>query len=457
MSKTTIRLIILFCLLSMSIGLIGCNGPSPSRKVQPPTALSSAQIWIKQHAIVLKTTDPQASLDDLLPLKALIGTASLVGLGEATHGSHEFFTMKHRLLEFLVKKMGFTMFAMEGSWSAGELINRYIVQGQGDAGKVLQLFHFWTWNTQEVLDLLKWMRAYNADPTHFQKISFAGFDCQLIEPNTYESVTHYLQSVDPPRVATVAALYQGLRPDPAVSMGKYEVAYHQLPQSTLQRYVTQARQVYDLLTQQQAAYVKRSSPQAFALAVQEARVIMQHAQLFSANSDEAGGFRDKAMAENITWLHEQTQNGKKLVLWAHDGHIATGEQPAMGSYLRERYGANYLAVGMSFYEGSFNAVGLGDKGQSTPVQHFDVQLSDPGSYNDTLGHLGLSLYALDLRHLPDGAADQWLQVPHNFAMIGAGNDSRRESYMNLLFLPHYFDVLIHIQKVSASHLLPSPA
>jgi erythromycin esterase len=453
MSKATVGFIGLFCLLSVSIGLLGCNGPSP-RNVQPPPALSAAQTWIKQHAILFKTTDPQAPLDDLLPLKPLIGTASLVGLGEETHGSHEFFTMKHRLLEFLVEKMGFTMFAMEGSWSAGEQINQYIVQGQGDAGEVLQLFHSWIWNTQEVLDLLKWMRAYNADSHHLQKLSFAGFDCQLIEPTTYESVIQYFQSVDPPRVATVAALYQGLRPDPAVSMGKYEAAYQQLPQSTQQRYVTQARQVYDLLNQQQAAYEKRSSPQAFALAVQEARVIVQHAQLLSSNPDEAGGFRDKAMADNIAWLHEQTQSGKKLVLWAHDGHIATGEQPAMGWYLRQRYGTHYLAVGMSFYEGSFNAVGLGDKSQSTPVQPFDVQLSDPGSYNDTFGHLGLSLYALDLRHFPDGAADQWLQVPHNFAMIGDRYDSRRASYMNLLFLPQYFDVLIHIQKVTASHLLP---
>jgi erythromycin esterase len=454
MSKTTIRLNMLLCLLFISIGLTGCNGPSPTRNAQPPPALSEAQRWIQQHAIVLTTTNPQAPLSDLSPLKALVGTASLVGLGEATHGSHEFFTMKHRLLEFLVEKMGLTMFAMEGSWSAGEQINRYVVQGQGDAAKVLQLFHFWTWNTQEVLDLLTWMRAYNADPTHLQKISFAGFDCQFIESNTYESVTQYLQAVDPPRAMTVAALYQGLRPDPTISMVKYESAYQQLPQSTLQRYVSQAQKVYELLTQQRAVYEKRSSPQAFAVALKEARVIVQHAQLFSVNPDEVGGFRDKAMAENIAWLHEQTQNGKRLLLWAHDGHIATGEQPAMGSLLRQRYGNHYLAVGMSFYEGSFNAVGLGDKGQSTPVQPFEVQLSDPGSYNETFGHLGLSLYALDLRHFADGAAGQWVQVPHTFAMIGALFDSRKASYMSLLFLPDYFDVIIHIQKVTASHLLP---
>jgi erythromycin esterase len=454
MSKATIRFVCLLYLLSVSIGLLGCSGPSPRRNAQPPPSQEAAQSWIKQHAILLKTTDPQAPLDDLLLLKPLIGTASLVGLGEETHGSHEFFTMKHRLLEFLVEKMGFTMFAMEGSWSAGEQINRYVVQGQGDAGEVLQLFRFWTWNTQEVLDLLKWMHAYNADSHHLQKIAFAGFDCQFIEPNTYESVTQYLQLVDPQRVATVAALYQGLRPDPATSMSKYEATYQQLPQSTRQRYLTQARQVYNLLNQQKAAYEKRSSLQAFALALQEARVIVQHAQIWSVNPNEGSGFRDEDMAENIAWLHEQTESGKKLVLWAHDVHIATGDQTTMGMHLRERYGTHYLAVGMSFYEGSFNAHGLGDKSQITPVQPFDVQLSDPGSYNETFGHLGLPLYALDLRHLPDGAAGQWLKVPHTFAMIGAVYDSRRASGMDTWSLPQSFDVLIHIQKVTASHLLP---
>src|SRR5207244_1201435 len=89
--------------------------------------------WIQQQALVLKTTDPQSPLNDVQPLQRIVGSASIVGLGEATHGSHEFFTMKQRLLEFLVEKMGFTMFAMEGSWSAGEQINTYVLTGQGDA------------------------------------------------------------------------------------------------------------------------------------------------------------------------------------------------------------------------------------------------------------------------------------------------------------------------------------
>jgi erythromycin esterase len=131
--SVTVCLLLLVC-LSTSLG--GCGqSPSPSSPV-----LS----WIQQQAVVLKTTDPQAPLTDVQPLQRIVGSASIVGLGEATHGSHEFFTMKQRLLEFLVEKMGFTMFAMEGSWSAGEQINTYVLTGQGDARYVLGQFHFWT-------------------------------------------------------------------------------------------------------------------------------------------------------------------------------------------------------------------------------------------------------------------------------------------------------------------------
>ena len=137
----------LLLLVYLSVSLIGCGQSQPT-----PSPVES---WITHHALPLKTTDPRASLDDLQPLEQIVGNASIVGLGEATHGSHEFFTMKQRLLEFLVEKMGFTMFAMEGSWSAGEQINTYVLTGQGSARGVVGQFNFWTWNTQEVLDLVQ--------------------------------------------------------------------------------------------------------------------------------------------------------------------------------------------------------------------------------------------------------------------------------------------------------------
>ena len=440
--SVSVCLLLLVCL---STGLIGCGQTQPTS--------SPVLSWIKQQAIPLKTTDPQAPLDDLQPLQQIVGNASIVGLGEATHGSHEFFTMKQRLLEFLVEKMGFTMFAMEGSWSAGEQINTYVLTGQGNAAHVLGQFQFWVWNTQEVLALVKWVRAYDADPSHIHKVRFAGFDCQSIEPITLDHVTQYLQTVDPHSAARVTSLYQGLPLALALNAP--------LSPSTQQQEVADAQQVYDLLKQHETEYVVHSSLQAFAHALQEARVVVQGVQ-FQSNTlnlndphslAQANQQRDAFMAENIDWLHEHADGGSKMVLWAHDVHIQTMAQSGsttMGMHLRERYQSQYLAIGTSFYQGSFNA-----RGENGTLHSFSVQASEQESYNDMFGHAGFSLFALDLRHIPGGEVRQWMNGPHGFLTVGAVyNSAAGNTYYSSLSLPQSFDVIIHIQKVTASQLIP---
>lgn len=133
--------------------------PAPLLTPAPPPELQPVQSWIRQEAIPLRTTNPQAPLDDLQPLQQIIGSATIVGLGEGSHGAHEYFTMKRRVLEYLVEKMGFTLFAMEWSWSTGEQINDYVLNGQGDIQTILEQQGAWIWKTQEMLDLVHWMRT----------------------------------------------------------------------------------------------------------------------------------------------------------------------------------------------------------------------------------------------------------------------------------------------------------
>lgn len=163
------------------------------------------------------------------------------------------------------------------------------------------------------------------------------------------------------------------------------------------------------------------------------------------------------MAENIAWLHEHADGGSKLVLWAHNLHIETVKQDSytrMGMYLRQRYQSQYLAIGMSFYQGSFNAIGEDSTGRVTTLQTFTVQAPNQASYNYMFGNAGLSLYALDLRHIPGGEVRQWMNGPHGFLLIGSGyNSAAPDTYYDSLSLPQSFDVIIHIQKVTASQLL----
>ena len=139
------------------------------------------------------------------PLSSVIGDARIVAMGEATHGTREFFRMKHRMLEFLTEKMGFTVFAIEANWPESLAVNDYVLNGKGDPAAALAGMYFWTWNTEEVLDMIRWMRTYNENPAHTRKLKFLGFDMQTARV-AVSSVEEYLQKVDPEEARLAAKI-----------------------------------------------------------------------------------------------------------------------------------------------------------------------------------------------------------------------------------------------------------
>lgn len=194
-----------------------------------------------------------------------------------------------------------------------------------------------------MLDLITWVRAYDADAQHVQEVAFAGFDIQEIEAGTFDSVIAYVRSVDPHQADSVVQLYVSIRPDPTISWEQADQNCAQLPTSTKQQNITQAQQVYDLLAAHQTIYTAHSSSQTFALALQNAQVIVQSAQLSALDFNNlkdlpvGNNLRDAAMASNVAWIHEHSDGGAKMILLAHDGHIgvsASGGYTAMGMHLR---------------------------------------------------------------------------------------------------------------------------
>jgi erythromycin esterase len=116
----------------------------------------------------LRTVEPGGDTRDLRPLDRMIGDARVVGLGEATHNSHDFFALKDRVFRHLVEKEGFRTFALEAPWSTGVRLDDYVVHGKGDPARIMreefQRDYLW-WNNAEYLKLLQWMRAYNVRST----------------------------------------------------------------------------------------------------------------------------------------------------------------------------------------------------------------------------------------------------------------------------------------------------
>ncbi len=143
--------------------------------------------------MTLATTAPGAGLADLEPMRAIVGKARIVALGEGTHGTREFFHLKHRMLEYLVTRMGFGLFAIEGGMAEARRLDDYVLTGKGDPKELLRSLRFWAWNTEEVLDLVEWMRVTNRAGRH--RVRFAGFDMQHPE-SAMADVRRFISRVD---------------------------------------------------------------------------------------------------------------------------------------------------------------------------------------------------------------------------------------------------------------------
>lgn len=132
--------------------------------------------WLRSNAIPIQTVEAGHGFADLQKLDRVVGNARIVELGEATHGTREFFQLKHRMVEYLATKKGFTIFSIEANMPEAYRLNDYVLRGEGDPKQLIKGMYFWTWDTQEVLDMVLWMREFNRSGRGH--IEFTGFDMQ---------------------------------------------------------------------------------------------------------------------------------------------------------------------------------------------------------------------------------------------------------------------------------------
>jgi erythromycin esterase len=429
------------CLIIVAFLMASCTVPGPSTSTVVPTValptssatrqdISADVLWLEANAIPFNTADPNSNLEDLMPLKKMIGNARIVALGEATHSTHEFFQMKYRMLEFLVQEMGFNTFAIEANWPEANLINTYLHTGLGDPAELLKNLSLGIWNTQEMLGMIQWMRAYNENPSNTKKISFFGFDMQG-DQMARHNVAQYIQQVDSQAAQLIADDFSCIPQASADCQMKLQV-------------------VYDWLGQHQADYTAASSPEEFSQALQNARIVIQYGDYASKNNNY--NIRDRYMAENVTWVLDQAGSDAKIVLWAHNFHVGmSGEEisQTMGDYLRTQYGNQMVVFGFLFYQGSFNAY------WRSSLQTFQVDPPPTDSYESFFHEAGLPLFFLDLRSVKaDSPAADWFLAPHPFRIIGTNYDPySAQLYFETAVLAKVFDIVIYFQATSPALIL----
>ena len=414
---------------------IEVDGHSLSKWATPWVPTAAEQAWVRRNAIPLAGVDAGAPTADLEPLRDLFSGARIVSLGEGTHGTSEFFRMKHRLTELLAGQ-GFTVFAIEANMPEARRVNDYVLTGRGDPAALLAGMYFWTWNTREVLDLIEWMRAYNASGKG--RMEFWGFDLQT-PTVAMDSVRAFVVRADPSFTATLDTAYQRVR-----QVMQERQAGTMSPTAAMLWRDEAARVLSHLQARSSAYATAQRDTMQIAWAIQYARIVWQGAGA-AQGALTGSASRDSSMAANVRWILDHHTAGTKAVLWAHNGHVQRADN-WMGGHLDAAYGSAMRVVGFALGEGHYTAVG--PRGLAT----YAAEAPLPGSVESVLRATGIPRLALDLRLAANSPDARWLAEPHDFRSIGS-------MALDRAFTPtpvaRRFDVLVYFDQTTATTRMPT--
>jgi erythromycin esterase len=396
--------------------------------------------WLKANVLPLASVEPGSPFHDLAPLHAMLSKARIVSLGEATHGTREFFKLKHRLIEYCVTELGFTIIGFEASYGQTLPVNDYVLNGKGSAADVVAGMGFWTWNTEEVAALVEWVRAWNR--TNERKVKFYGFDMQD-GPSELLYLLAYLERVAP---ELAAESERSLAP----YASPYTSDFSFLSAAVQETISAQVKTVLRAFAAQRTHWVDQEGEHEWHLARLSA-IVLEQAVRDSIENTKGYTFRDLCMANNVRALLDAEGPGAKAVLWAHNAHVQRLPlfgSTMMGSVLREAYGAESVNVGFAFNRGSFQALTHPNGGLRSQV----VGPAPDGYVDAVLALTGIPLLALDLTRVPpDGAVASWMASNPKQRSIGAGFSPEIEHDGDVAGDPHAnFDVLLFVESTTAA-------
>lgn len=391
-------------------------------------------VWLKENVIQFNTAEPIEDDEDLIKLKSIIGNARIVSLGEGTHGTSEFFKMKHRITKFLAEKMGFTVFAIEANMPEARKVNEYVLTGKGDPKEALAGLYFWTWNTQEVLDMIEWMRQFNASGKG--RIEFWGFDMQFPQV-AMENVSSFIEKVEPAYLDSLTQIFTKIKEydsELKKTQSRSGILFEPVYNLSLQ--------VLNHLLKRKSDYLKILEPTIVDFAFQDAKLILQSYETFL----QGKASRDESMAANVDWILAHTPPNTKIVLWAHNGHVSKNlsAYKSMGSFLANRYTKDMVVFGFAFHEGNYTAVGKNGLGV------YGTSFSQPGSIEFAFHKTGLPRFILDLRSLSTSPLSNWLNK--NLDMRSIGAMAMDYAFYNTI-VSKEFDAIIYFDNTTPSKLL----
>jgi len=400
--------------------------------------------------------------EDYDALLDLVGRRRFVLIGEASHGTHEFYRERARITRRLIDECGFTAVAVEADWPDAYRVNRYVMGLSHDVDADTALSDFrrfpaWMWRNRDVLQFVEWMRARNDAHAHpATKARFYGLDLYSLRASM-EAVIAYLDRMDPAEAHRARERYGCFD-----HVGGEGQAYgHALAfEAAIPCENEVVAQLVELRSRADA-YLRRDgwvAEDELFFAEQNARVVRDaeeyYQQMYRAEVS-SWNLRDRHMAGTLDALveHLDRQRGHtKVVIWAHNSHIGDARATSMGvrgelnvgQLARQRYGNECVLVGFSTYDGRVTAASnWGD-----PPQRKHVRPALPGSYEALLHEVATPRFWVATA---DPVARDVLRVPRLERAIGViyRPETERQSHYFEARLADQFDAVIHLDRTRA--------
>ncbi len=421
-----------------------------------PVVIESLTDLIKKFAVPLSGT--RADYDSVLEM---IGEARFVLLGEATHGTHEFYRERAQITKRLIKEKGFTAVIIEADWPDSYRVNRFVrsMNGDMDAEESLdgfKRFPTWMWRNADVLDFVGWLREFNDHhPEEREKVGFYGMDLYSLNASIEEVLT-YLKKIDPEEARRARARYSCFE-----NFGENPQSYASaavIGQTCEEEVIRQLIELRRRSSQYSTTDGKTAADEYF-FAEQNARLVKNAEQYYRSmfhGRASSWNLRDQHMVETLDALVKhlnKTNPNTKVVVWAHNSHLGDARATQMaelgemnvGQLVREKYGKDAVLIGFTTFSGSVTAASEWEE----PAERKRVREALPESYEYLFHDTGLERFFLNLRDIPE--LKQALSEPRLERAIGVIYlpETERMSHYFESYLSRQFDAVLHFDETRA--------
>jgi erythromycin esterase-like protein len=408
---------------------------------------------IQENAHILWDTK---SLD---PLFKRIGNARIVMLGEASHGTHEYYTWRSKITQRLIKEKGFNFIAVEGDWPDCYRINRYIknyIDSENSATELLKNFNrwpTWMWANWEIVALMEWLRTYNEHLIAKNKVGFYGLDVYSLW-ESMQAIIDYLKKVDPIALKFAERAFSCFEPYKGQEGSEYAAASRFVPELCENEVVNLLEEIQQRLPQYDSDYENVFSTEQNSLIAVNAE---RYYRAMINGGSHSWNVRDKHMQDTLDRLLNFQGSDSKAIVWAHNTHIGDARATDMiangmyniGELARQKYKQEDVClIGFGTYKGNV----IAGKSWGSTMKNVVVPSAVKGSWENLLHSAGPENKLLLME---DFTSDLFMENHIGHRAIGVVYNPEYEKYGNYVpsILPLRYDAFIYLDHTQALHPL----